>query len=211
MTSPYATSLLNEPAQTTAPRPGAPAAAHARSVTHVVAQPQPMMMPAPQQPQVVYAQPSGRGGASAVTSLLLAIVVVLVGAVALIGAYFATQQSAPTQREASLTQGAAMRQGFRAGQERGVVVGRDQALQNASTTTALRTAAAREQAYAAAFRRGERAGRNSYRAPRYTGGGSGYRAPRYTGVRNADVYSAFGTAQALANATGAAVDVEIYG
>ena len=204
VSSPYATSLLNETVERRDPQ-APPSPQHTRSVTRVVQQPAPMMV-APQ-PQVVYAQPAGRSGSSAVTSILLALVVVLVGAVALVGAYYATTQAAPTAREANLLQGTAMRQGYRAGQERGIVAGRDQALQNASTTTALRTAAAREKAYADAYRRGERAGRNSYRAPRYTGGG--YRAPRLS-YGNAGLYSAFGTAQALANATGAAVDVEIY-
>lgn len=209
MTSPHASTLLNEPVDTAAPR----APQHTRSVTHVVAQPQPVFAQ-PQfapQPQYVQVAPNRAGGAGrAVTSLLLALIVILVGIVALVGAYYATKQAAPSSREAGLTQGVAMREGFRAGQQRGIVTGRSRALENTSTTSALRVTAARQQAYAAAFKRGERAGRASYRAPRYTGS-AGYRsAPRYSGVRNADVIGAFGQAQALANATGAPVDVEIY-
>ncbi|MCB0880242.1 MAG: hypothetical protein KDC46_14815 [Thermoleophilia bacterium] len=202
MSSPYSTSLLNETVETAAPR----APQHVRSVTHVVPQPVPAMAYAPQQPQVVYAEPRRSGGA-AVTALALALVVILVGAVALIGTYYATRQASPTSREAGLMQGAAMRQGYSAGRERGVASGREQALQNAETTIALRTAAAREQAYSTAYAKGEKAGRNSYRRPTYRG--YGYRAPRYS-YGNRGLYSAFGTAQALANATGAAVDVEIY-
>jgi hypothetical protein len=199
VTSLHTTTLLNEPVDAAAVR----APQHVRSVTHVMPQQAPMMP----QPQFVYAAPPQGSGTSAVTSLLLALVVVLVGAIALVGAYAATKGSAPTAREAGLTQGAALRQGFRAGQERGIVAGREQALQNSATTAALRSAAAREKAWADAYARGERAGRSSYRAPRYSGG---YRAPRYGGFRNGDLYAAFGTAQSLANATGAAVDVEIY-
>jgi hypothetical protein len=207
VTSPHASTLLNEPVEAAAPR----APQHTSSVTHVVAQAQPAyaqpqhVMP---QPQVVYAAPRQSG--SIVSSLMLGLIVILVGAVALVGAYYLTKQAAPTSREATLTQGVAMREGFRAGQQRGIVAGRSQAVENASTTSALRVSAARQQAYAAAFKRGERAGRKSYTAPRSTGYSGGYRAPRSYGNSNADVIGAFGQAQALANATGAAVDVEIY-
>lgn len=207
MTTLHSTTLLNEPA-TTAPR----APHHVRSVTHVAPQPMPVQTPMyAQQPQVVHAAPGGSGAGSAVSALVLGLVIVLLGAIALVGAWAAARQSAPTAREAALTQGLAQRDAFRAGRERGVVAGREQSIENAGTATALRVAAAREQAYNAAFRRGERAGRSSYRAPRYTGGGGYYRAPRYRGGGgNAGVYQAFGAAQALANSTGAAVDVEIY-
>lgn len=204
MTTLHSTTLLNEPA-TTAP----PAPQHVRSVTHMAPQPMPAYMQPQQQPQVVYATPTAGGAGSAVSSFALALVVILLGAIALVGAYAAARQSAPSAREAALTQGLAQRDAFRAGRERGVVAGRGQAIENAGTTTALRVAAAREQAYNAAFRRGERAGRSSYRAPRYVGGG-GYRGPRYRSGGTPGLYQAFGAAQALANSTGAAVDVEIY-
>jgi hypothetical protein len=209
VTSPHTPTLLNEPVDASAPR----APQHTRSVTHVVAQPQ-VYAPQPQayapQPQYVQAPQHAAGGGSVVGSLLLGLIVILVGAVALVGGYYITKQAAPSNREAQLTQGIAMREGFRAGRQRGIVAGHSQAVENASTTSALRIAAARQQAYATAFKRGERAGRKSYTAPRSTSYRGGYSAPRYSGARNADVIGAFGQAQALANATGAAVDVEIY-
>ena len=204
VTSPHATNLLNEHVDTTTQL----APQHVRSVTHVV--PQPMMVMAYPQPALAQEAAPTRGGSGAVSTLALALVVILLGAITLVGAYYAARQAAPSAREAGLTQGMAMRQGFQSGRERGIVDGRTQALQGSSTTTALRVAQAREQAWAAAYRRGERAGRRSYRAPQYTNGGYSYRSPRYRGVRNADLYSAFGTAQSLANATGAAVDLEVY-
>lgn len=209
VTSPYSSSLLQQPvdAPPRAPHPAPQPSAHTRSVAHVVAAPP---MYAPVQPAPAYVTVPARGG-SVVTSLLLALVVLLVGAVAFVGARHATLQAAPSGREAAFTQSLAQRDGFRAGRARGIDLGRDQALQNASMTTALRAATARQRAYDAAYRRGERAGRNSYRAPRYTGyRGGGYRAPRYGGYGNAQVAAALGQAQQLANITGAPVDVEVY-
>ncbi len=201
MTSLHTTNLLNEPAAPTAPV----APQHVRSVTRVVQQP--VMMP--QQPQVVYAGPAKQSG-STVSAILLALIVILVGAVALIGTYYITKQASPSAREAAVTRGLAMRDGFRAGQQRGVVDGRAQALDGTEATIALRTAAARQQAYAAAYQRGLRAGRNSYHPRTYYGGYRGYRGTSYS-YPNAGLYSALGTAQQLADATNSAVDVEIYG
>ncbi|MCW2921755.1 MAG: hypothetical protein JWL76_1629 [Thermoleophilia bacterium] len=209
MTSPYSSNLLQQTVDTTehaAPRP----VQHSTHVTRVVAAPQPVQY-APQQPQVVYAQPAGRagrvGGASA---LVLGLVVILLGAVALVGAYFAAKNASPSLGEASLTQGVAMREGFRAGRDRGVQSGLEQSVSNAATISRLRIAAAREQAFNAAYRRGMNAG-SRYRAPSYGGGyRGGYRAPRYGGYSGGDVVAAFGQAQNLANATGAPVDIEVY-
>lgn len=206
MTSPFSSSLLQQPVDETREAPR-----HERSVTRVVAAPQPVYAPQPAYaPQPTYvAVPSG--GGNAVTTILLGLLVVLLGAVALAAGYYATAQAQPSDREARVEQGIAMRDGFRAGRERGIAQGRTQALDFASTTTALRAATARQQAYAAAFKRGERAGRRSYRPARYTGGrGSGYRGPRFGGFGNGDVYSALGQAQHIANMTGAPVDVEVY-
>jgi hypothetical protein len=204
VTSPYSSNLLQQSVDTTereyaAPRP----VQHSTHVTRVVAAPQPAAY-APQ-PQVVYAQPA-RGGAS--TALLLGLVVILLGAVALVGAYYATKNASPSIGEASLTQGIAMREGFRAGRDRGVQAGLEQSVANASTISRLRIAAAREQAYNAAYRRGMNAGDN-YRAPR-SSGYRGYRAPRYGNYTGGDVVAAFGQAQNLANMTGAPVDIEVF-
>lgn len=206
MTSPYSTNLLQESVDTTeyaAPRP----VQHSTHVTRVVAAPQPVAY-APQQPQVVYAPPARSGGGA--SAVLLGLVVILVGAVALVGGYFATKNASPSLDEASLTQGVAMREGFRAGRDRGVQSGLEQSVANASTISRLRIAAAREAAFNAAYRRGMSAG-SKYRAPRYSGyRGGGYRAPRYGGSSGGDVVAAFGQAQNLANMTGAPVDVEVY-
>lgn len=202
MTSPSSTNLLNRTAENEVKYP-------TRSVTQVISQP----MPAFAQPQPIayVAAQQPRRSSNVITPLLLALIVVLVGAVALVGAWYAARQSSPTVNEAGITRSIAMRQGFQAGRERGVIAGREQALQGSLTTTALRVANAREQAFSRAFQRGEKAGRQSYRAPRYRGG-YGYRSPyRYRRSGNAGLYAAFGSAQALANATGAAVDLEVYG
>ena len=204
MSSPYSTNLLQQSVDTTE-APARPVQ-HTTHVTRVMAAPQPMPV-APPQPQVVYAVPARRG--NAVTALALGLVVILLGAVALVGAYYAARNASPSATEASLTQGIAMREGFRAGRDRGVQTGLEQAVGNASEISRLRIAAAREQAYAAAFRRGERAGRR-YTRPSYSYGGSrGYRAPRYS-YSGGDVVAAFGQAQNLANMTGAPVDIEVY-
>ncbi len=206
MNSPYSSNLLQQSVDTTehaAPRP----VQHSTHVTRVVAAPQQAPYAPQPQPQVVYAQPAG--GGSAATSIMLGLVVILLGAVALIGTYFATTNASPTLGEASLTQGIAMREGFRAGRDRGVQAGLEQSVANASTMSRLRIATAREQAFNASYRRGMNAG-SKYRAPRYSGYGGGYRAPRYGGYSGGDVVAAFGQAQNLANMTGAPVDVEVY-
>lgn len=204
MTSPYSSSLLQQPVEDAprAPRP-TNAPMHTRSVTQVVAASQPVH--APMQPQVVFAAPTQRSGA--LTALVLGLLVVLVGAIALVGGYYATRQASPSLQEQAMTNDLAARDGFRAGRDRGMQAGHDQALANTDSTTALRASIARQRAYDAAYRRGERAGRSSYHAPR---SGSGYRGRSYGGFRNADVTAAFGQAQGLANLTGAPVDVEIY-
>ncbi|MCW2926757.1 MAG: hypothetical protein JWM86_725 [Thermoleophilia bacterium] len=208
MTSPYATTLLQEtvePARRHAP------VEHQRSVTHVVA-PQQMAAPMMQQPQpqVVYVTaPAARGGAMA--ALVLGLIVILLGAAALVGGYLVTRSSSPTADEAALVSGVASREAYLAGRDRAIDAGRQQALENAGSTTALRAAIARNEAYAKAFARGEKAGRSSYRRPTYSGY-SGYRSPRYSsgGFGGYQVAQAFGQAQNLANITGAPVDVEIY-
>lgn len=203
MSSPYATSLLQQPVSHPAPQ----APVHHRHVTHVVAQPQPMYAPAAA-PQQAPAAP--RQGGSAVAALALALVVLLLGAVALVGAYYATTQASPSAREAAVVTNVAARHGFRDGRESGIVAGRTDALDFASTTAAMRATIARQQAYNAAYQRGMRAGRK-WRAPRYAGGyGGGYRAPRIGGYGGYEVAAAVGQAQNLANITGAPVDVEIY-
>jgi hypothetical protein len=210
VTSPFSSSLLNQSSDD-APRATAPAApqlprpTYERSVTHVVAAPQPVYAPQPM-PQPVYVQAAPRGGA--ITGVALALLVVLLGAVALVGGYYATRAASPSVAEAQLTRSAALRQAFQAGRERGVVAGRSDALSAGENASALRASSARQSAYTKAYRRGFRAGKNSYHAPRYTG--YGYRAPRYSGFGNIEVASALGTAQNLANVTGAPVDVEIY-
>ena len=204
MTSPFSSNLLQQPVEA----PTAPA--HTRSVTRVVAAPQPQQFaPAPPQPIYVQAPAGGRAG-SAITAVLLALVVILVGAVALVGSYYATKQASPSTTEAATTRGIAAREGFVAGRSTGIADGRSDALEFASTATALRAAAARQRAYATAYQRGLEKGRSSYRRPSYSNYRGGYSAPRYGGFRNADVYAAVGQAQNLANITGAPVDVEIY-
>jgi hypothetical protein len=204
VTSPFSSSLLNQPVEDAPRTPRAPI--HTRSVTHVVAAPPQQQYYAPAAPQPVYVQAPRGGGLSAVA---LALVVILVGAVALVGGYYATRQASPSTYEAQLARGTAMRSAFQAGQQRGIANGRTDALANAESTIALRVAAARQDAYDRAYRNGMNKGRSSYHAPRYSGY-RGYRGYRGNGFGNLQVASAFGQAQGLANLTGAPVDVEIY-
>jgi hypothetical protein len=204
VTTPFSSSLLNQPVEDAPRMPQAPV--HTRSVTRVVAAPQPQYY-APAAPQPVYVQQAPRGGG--LSAVALALVVILVGAVALVGGYYATRQASPSTYEASLVRGSAMRSAFHAGQQRGIANGRTDTLANAESTIALRVAAARQQAYDRAYRRGMDKGRSSYHAPTYSGyrGGRGFRGNNFG---NLQVASAFGQAQGLANLTGAPVDVEIY-
>jgi hypothetical protein len=203
MSSPYATTLLQQPA-TVGAAPQAPA--HTRHVTHVVAQPQPMYMP-----MMPAAQPApARSGGSSVAAVALALVVILVGAIALIAGYYATTQASPTDREAAVVQNVASRSAFRDGRTRGIAEGRADALSFSSTTTAMRASIARQEAFNAAYNRGFKAGKGSYHAPRYSGGYGGYRGYRSGGWGGYETAAALGTAQNIANFTGAPVDVEIY-
>jgi hypothetical protein len=204
VTSPYSTSLLQQPATAAAgPAPQVPA--HTRHVTHVVAQPQPMYVPVAA-PAPAPAAPRGGG----ITAVALALVVILVGAIALIGAYYATTQASPTAREAAVVQNTVARDAFRDGRSRGIAQGRGDAMSFSSTTSAMRASIARQNAYNSAYNRGFKAGKNSYHAPRYSGGGYGYRGPRFGGFGGYEVAGALGQAQNMANLTGAPVDVEIY-
>lgn len=223
MTSPYSSNLLQtssydeEPARggaATMPRP----AAHTRSVTQVVHAPQPMPQYAPQpmyqpQPQVVQAgSRSGGGFATGVGMLALALIIVLLGAVALVGGYFATRQAAPTADEASVETTLAMREGYLQGRARGLGAGRADGAAAAGTSARLRASTARQNAWDAAYQKGLRAGERSYRRPvRSTGyRGGGYRAPSFSYPRMSETTAALGAAQNLANLSGAPVDVTIF-
>lgn len=220
MTSPYSSSLLQQPAPDvqeqpthSMPRP----AAHTRSVTQVVAQPPmaPAPVYAPQAP--VYAQPAptyvtstgGGGFAAGMSTLMLGILVVLVGAVAMLAAYWATEQASPTAAEAAVMTNLASQEGYLNGRARGIELGRTDGNAAASTAAQLRASIARQRAWDAAFKRGVTAGTNSYRAPR-SYGYSGYSGPRYSSGGFGETFAALGQAQSIANATGAPVDVEIY-
>ncbi|MCW2925264.1 MAG: hypothetical protein JWM98_2668 [Thermoleophilia bacterium] len=217
MTSPLSSTLLQQPVESH-PRPRRPLPMHGSSITHVVAEPQPTYAPQPAyapQPQVSYVQaaPSGPGRAtSAISTVLLAVLVLLVGIVALAGGYFAAKAAAPSSDEAAVTRSLAAQQGYAAGRDSGYANGHGDALVNAESTAALRASVARSRVYNAAYKRGFAAG-SKYRAPaRRSYGGGGYRAPSYRGFGNSGyaVSSALGQAQNLANITGAPVDVEIY-
>lgn len=224
MSSPYSSNLLQQSSTEapTHPRPGTGAPQpplHTRSVTHVVAQPQyapPQYAPVPYAPQQapMYAAPrSGGGGTTVVSVLMLGLIVILVGAIALIGGYFAMRSLAPSSAEAAAETSLAMRSGYEQGRSNGLAQGRQDGMAAASGTAQLKAAIARQKAYDAAYQRGQRAGANSYRAPRaYTGyRGSGYRAPRISYPRSNALTQALGSAQAIANATGAPVDVQVFG
>lgn len=180
--------------------------------THAFA-PVPMAYPAPQQQfQPMYVDGSGSGRGSAATPALLALVVVLVGVVALAGGYLATRQAAPRSEEATATVGIAASQGFTSGRTGGRAQGYADGTAAVSTAGRLSAAAARSAAYDKAYQRGLRAGERSYRrpssGPRYTGG---YRGPSLSfPTGGGEVSSALGAAQNLANITGSPVDVDIF-
>jgi hypothetical protein len=213
VTSPYSSNLLQQTSNpgdaptTTVPRPGQHVApTHVRSVTHVV----PQAVPVPYAPAVqpVYAQPAApRGGA--VSALLLALVVVLVGAAAFLGGYYATKQASPSAAEANIQQRVAAQGAYDSNRTRGIAAGRADAVAASSAAGTIRAATVRNAAYEKAYSRGYQDGLKSYRAPRYRGGG-GYRGPSYSYGGIGEVASAFGIAQNYANATGSPVDLEIY-
>ena len=204
MTSPYSSNLLQQSTAETGTRPQSPPpAGPVRSVTHVVQQPMPM--PVMQQPIFVAAPPRG----VRTTAIVLGLVVILVGAAALVAGYYATKQASPTAREVAVAQNIATRDAYFYGRENGIDAGRQAALDNATTTGALRASIAREQAWSAAFRRGQRAGQRSVRRTSGRSYGAS-RGPSISYPTANEVTSAFGYAQNLANATNAPVDVEIY-
>ncbi|MBC7461744.1 MAG: hypothetical protein H7287_10320 [Thermoleophilia bacterium] len=222
MTSPYSSNLLQHPDDTVA--------ADERTTEYPYApqlqQPQPQQQqqqvvryapqvapvqyaPPLQQPIYVQAAPAKRAG-GAVSGLALALIVILVGAVALIGGYFATKTASPSALEANTMVGMASDTAFIQGRDRGTSAGREAAAQVGETRARLTAALARENAFNEAYRRGMNAGNRLPRYSGYRGGYSGYRGRgiRYSGP--SQVQSALGYAQNLANTTGAPVDVEIY-
>lgn len=236
MTSPYSSNLLqhSDDEQSTAPRgayPYAPQrqqaegdaipAEHQRprvertvqqQVVRYAPQPAPVQYAPQQQPQVVYVQaPGKRGGGvgGAVSGIALALVVVLVGAVALVGGYFTTKNNAPSELEAQAAVGIASDTAFVQGRLRGTEAGRTAAAEIGASRVSLNAAIARQAAEAKAYQQGLTAGN---RVPSYSGYRGGYRSGgngyRYSGP--SQVQTALGYAQNLANATGAPVDVEVY-
>ena len=228
MTSPYSSNLLQKSSfDEDAPRSGASTMprpqVHTRSTTHVVhapqPQPQPMYAQQPQQqpmyaPQPRYVETSrgGSGIATGIGMIVLALIIVLVGAIALVGGYYATRQASPTAGEANAQTSLAMREGYAQGRMRGLGQGRVDGAAAAGTNARLSAATARQKAWDAAYQKGLRAGERGYRAPRNTGyrGGS-YRAPNYSYPRMSETAAALGAAQNLANISGAPVDVQVFG
>jgi len=162
---------------------------------------------APQQ-QPIYVQAPARSGGGAVTGIALALVVILVGAVALVGGYFATKQSAPSALEANAAVGIASDTAFINGRDRGTAAGRAAAADIGETRARLNAALARERAFNKSYQQGLKAGNTLPRSSGYRGGYRGGNGIRYSGP--SEVQSAIGYAQNLANTTGAPVDVEIY-
>lgn len=214
MTSPYSSNLLQQPATRRDPQPVPRPLAGSGGVTRVVAAPQaptPMQVPQQQSQPVWLPQPQEAPAGSRLVPLLLAVIVVLVGAAALVAGYYATTQAAPSDAEQVLEEQLAAQAGFRDARSSAVDQGRTDVLENADTTSRLRASAAAQAAYDRAFARGRAAGQKAYRRPSSGGYRAGYSAPRIASPSRSDVVGAFGTAQALANSTGAPVDVEIYG
>jgi hypothetical protein len=157
------------------------------------------------QPQVVYTAPRP----SRISALMLGLVVVLLGVVAFLGGYYATQNAAPSAEEVAVARSIALRDGFSAGRNRGLNVGQEAGFTRTMTTAKLNAAAAQQRAWDKGYAQGLRAGERSYRRTSYSGyrGGSGI---RYSYPNAGETWGAIGQAQSLADATGAPVDVEIY-
>lgn len=191
----------------TAPRQQPPVQ---REVVRYVQQQAPVQY-APQPVYVDAAAPKTRGGGFG-TALVMGLVVILLGAVALVGGYYVTRQASPSQFEASTQVGLASDFGFQQGRLRGMQSGHQAAVELGATTSRLSASLARQKAYEQAYANGLKAGNV---LPRATYGrgyyGGGYRGPRISYPRISQTTQALGVAQNLANQTGAPVDVEIYG
>lgn len=183
----------------TAPIPRPAAGAYAPAALPV--------MPAPA-PQPVFVQRSGSAG-----SALMALVVLMLAAVAAIAGWVVAREQAPTAAEIARYQTLAAETGFRQGQYTGVAEGRNFAIASQQHVARYKAAIARQNSWNRGYRNGLAAGKRSYREPRYGGYGYGYgrRSGYYGPSRNQRaVSSALASAQSIANATGAPVDVEIY-
>ncbi len=208
MNSPYTSALLDDPKTNVSPPPAWPQA----------------MAPAPAAPQWVMVQ-SPKSGSSAFNSLLLFLVTVLAAVVAAAAGFLVADQMAPSAAEYNTSQQIAAREGFMNGRVRGYQAGRTWGLAAREPISAYQAALARQKAWNAGYRQGNKTGRASYRRPSYNYGYSGYygrgrswyspRRSNWGGAATAwrDSYavsSAVNSAQQIANATGAPVDVEVY-
>ena len=215
VTSPYSSALLNDaPDHATIPAPRRQVVRPSESV----AAPSPQYYPqpyAPQmamqgyQPQPIYIQ---RSGGSKFSSLMMGIAILLLAALAAVAGFAMSRNAAPTVDEMNRYQDIAAYGGYQKGRDAGMVDGRQYAIESNRQITHLKAMIARQKAWNAGYRNGKRTGLSTgQRRTNYTGG-YGYRAPRqyYGGGRTAQVNSALASAQSLANATGAPVDVEIY-
>lgn len=169
----------------------------------------PVFTPQPAAPVYVQAPAPQRGASSAGVG----IAVVLLAVVAAVAGYLVAREQAPSAEEIARYQQIAASEGFRAGQYEGVAEGRSFAIQSQRRIAQYRAAIARQKAWNSGYRRGMNIGKRgtARRSTGYAGYG-GYRGPTYRGPSNNQraVSSALASAQALANATGAPVDVEIY-
>lgn len=229
MTSPYTSSLLQDPTRPSAPGSRhlhtrdhvsayaqAPIAPPSHQVTHVHHHPAPSMQPqVAQQPQVMYVGQQSAGG-SKLTSVLMAVIVLVLGFVAALAGYYAAQQAAPSQGEAATVQQVAATEGFFTGRQRGEQLGRSAGFERADQLATLRTGVANQRAWNQGYKRGHKLGMSSYRKePTYTGGYggsgySGYRGRSYGGSGYGAIQGALFQAQGLADATGSPVDVQVY-
>jgi hypothetical protein len=226
VTSPYSSNLLQhsdddtvQVAREPQPYPYAPQAQHqayaqsapqpAQQVVQYVPQQMPVQYAPQQQPVYVQAAPAQRRSGGGLSVVMLALIVVLVGAVAVVGGYYATRQASPSALEANTQVGLASDSAYFEGQARGRDAGRTAAQSLGGTTARLNAALARETAYNKAYQQGITAGNKIPRSTgRYYGGTRRSSGIRYSGP--SETFQALGQAQSLANATGAPVDVEIY-
>lgn len=150
------------------------------------------------------------GGSSRTANAMMGLVVIALAVLASIAGFMLARQTSPTPQEFARYQGIAQYEGLQQGRINGYRLGHDYAVAQQRDLARLKAAIARQRSFNRGYRNGRQVGLNSWRRPRYSGYRGYYRPyrPYYGG--GSQVMGALATAQQFANATGSAVDVEIY-
>ena len=166
-------------------------------------QPQPAFAAAAPQPTYQVIQQPRK--TSAVETLALALLALLVAAAAGFGAYSVTAQRAPTEAEVAAFQRIAEGEGVFAGRISGYQMGRQQGIVENREIARYQGLIAQAEEFNRGWKQGMEDGRRVPQWRGYGGARGGWYNPGPTQVQ-----SALASAQVIANRTGAPVDVEIY-